>query len=265
MVYSYAWKEIFSPGSAMDFFQTSELRPFDIHSSEFCRTNAWWLSELSRLMYVKGDDEGDGKHQTACRNHFLRKIGLTERWFYNGRHIQCAIIGTLPNHEKCYSVLVFRGTQGRLSNWFFNLSTTLSPWPAGGQVHNGFKQLLLEAWGEIEHQLRSLSGPVYYTGHSLGGALAVLAASLIAPEAVYTFGSPRMGNAHFVKSMKHIKIHRMVNPRDIVTSVPPIPGMMHVGDPQYLTIAKSLLSQRFWFEAPRFLADHSPSNYSVQF
>ena len=106
----------------------------------------WWLSELSRLIYVKGDKETDKEQQTACHNHFLHKINLEERWFYNGKHIQCAIMETLPGYGKGFSALVFRGTQGRISNWLFNLSTALSPWPSGGLVHNGFKLLLMEAW-----------------------------------------------------------------------------------------------------------------------
>jgi hypothetical protein len=73
-----------------------------------------------------------------------------------------------------------------------------------------------------------------------------------------------MGNSDFVQVTNHIKIYRVVNPRDIVTVVPPIPGIEHVGEPQFLSNAKALDSQRSWFEAPGFLADHSPSNYSVQ-
>jgi predicted lipase len=170
----------------------------------------------------------------------------------------------LPCYGKSFSVLVFRGTQGRVSNWVFNFATALSPWPSGGYVHRGFKMLLMEAWDAIEHQLKHLSTPVYYTGHSLGGALAVLAASLRKPAAVYTFGSPRMGNSEFVNSTRGIDIYRVVNPRDIVACVPPIPSILHVGELHCLTNANTANSQRCWFEAPGFLADHSPANYSVQ-
>jgi triacylglycerol lipase len=263
MAYSYAWNNIFNPGKAKDFFQASTPQPFELQTTQFCRANAWWLSEFSRLIYLKGDNEADITQQTTARNVFLRKIGLEERWFYNGKYVQCIIIGTLPGHGKPFSVLVFRGTQGRISNWLFNLSTVLSPWPSGGSVHKGFKLLLLDAWGEIEPQLSGLKEPVYYTGHSLGGALAVLAASLKKPEAVYTFGSPRIGNCEFVTSTKHLNIYRVVNPRDIVAGVISIPGIMHVGEAQYLITPKSTNAQRLWFEAPGFLADHSPSNYTV--
>jgi len=264
MNYSYAWESILNPGKAVDFFQAKSPQQFVVQGSVFSRANAWWLSELSRLIYVKGDNENSNKCQTTARNHFLHKFGLEESWFYNGKHVQCAIISALPEREERFSVLVFRGTQGRLSNWLFNLSATLSPWPSGGLVHKGFKLLLLKVWEDIQQQLESISNPIFYTGHSLGGALAILAASLKKPEAVYTFGSPRMANADFVVATQHIHIFRVVNPRDIVAGVPPIPGMLHVGNPQYLTPSKTSESQRCWFEAPGFLADHSPSNYTVQ-
>ena len=106
-------------------------------------------------------------------------------------------------------------------------------------MHRGFKLLLMEAWDAVEQQLQNLSAPVYYTDHSLGGALAVLAASLKKPAAIYTFGSPSMGNSEFVDSIRHVNIYRVVNPRDIVACVPPIAGIIHVGEPHCLTNAKT--------------------------
>jgi len=264
MTYSYAWDAVFNPGKAVDFFRANHLQPFELHSPDFSRVNAWWLSELSRLIYLRGKDGHVTKAQTAARNHFLRKVGLTESWFYNGKHVQCALINSLPGNRNYFSVLVFRGTQGGITPWLFNLSASLSPWPAGGEVHKGFKLLLMEAWEEIEKQLLKRAEPVYYTGHSLGGALAVLAASLREPKAVYTFGSPRVGNEDFVNRTKRMHIYRVVNTRDIVAGVSPLPGILHVGEPQYLTGCKASGSQRSWFEAPTFLADHSPSNYTDQ-
>jgi hypothetical protein len=264
MVYSYAWGTLFNPGNADDFFSSCTPQVTIKKARGFNRANAWLLSELSRLIYVRGGNVTNNKLQTATRNRFLHKVGLNEHWFFNGKHIQCAVIGTLPEHKHPFSVLVFRGTQGTISNWLFNLSTALSAWPAGGQVHKGFKLLLMEAWEEIQLQLEKISGPLYYTGHSLGGALAVLAASLKEPEAVYTFGSPRIGNPEFVRKTKHLNIYRVVNQRDIVATVPPIPGILHVGKPHQLANSKEFDSRRCWFEAPGFLADHSPSNYTVQ-
>ena len=263
MAYSYAWKDIFRPGKADDFFQEESTHICKLCSPEFRSSDAWLLSELSRLMYMKGENETDAEQQIACRNQYLHKIGLKERWFYNGKRLQCAIVTTLPNRDRSFSVLVFRGTQGRLSTWLFNLKAALSSWPSGGQVHKGFAQLLIEAWSDIDLQLESLAPPLYYTGHSMGGALAVLAASLRKPAAVYTFGSPKIGNSAFVNSIKQQKIHRVVNSRDVVATVPPIRGFEHAGEPQYLSGSQKQFTRRLWIEAPGFLADHSPFNYSL--
>ena len=64
---------------------------------------------------------------------------------------------------------------------------------------------------------------MYFTGHSLGGALAILAATLISPTrhgAVYTFGAPRVANYKFFFGLK-MPIFRVVNSADIVPRVPP--------------------------------------------
>lgn len=264
MAYTYAWKSILNPGKAVDFFSKSNRQSFETNNTEFSQDNAWLLSELSRLIYLKSPSETGMEDQTTTRNSFLSKIGLEERWFYNGKHLQCAIMGAVEKQKRNFSILVFRGTQGRFSNWCFNLNTLLSQWPSGGKVHRGFKLILTQAWEEIQQQLDSISEPVYYTGHSLGGALAVLAASLKKPEAVYTFGSPRIGNLDFVNSTNDIRIYRVFTSNDIVAGVPPFPGIMHVGEPHTLTGSKEPYLERSLFEAPGFLADHSPLNYTFQ-
>ena len=65
--------------------------------------------------------------------------------------------------------------------------------------------------------------PLFITGHSLGGALALLATRLIAPDvtgACYTFGAPRIGNYEFFRFIK-TPVYRVVNSADVVPRVPP--------------------------------------------
>ena len=58
---------------------------------------------------------------------------------------------------------------------------------------------------QIEFLLKKYRGSsIYVTGHSLGGAIATVAALDIrhtydAPMKVYTFGQPRVGNALYAK------------------------------------------------------------------
>lgn len=79
-------------------------------------------------------------------------------------------------------VLSFRGSSN-IQNWIINLSTTMVTYSkcANCKVHNGF----LTAWGLakslVNQQIQSLrslyrGAAIYVTGHSLGGALATLAA-----------------------------------------------------------------------------------------
>ncbi|KAH7834131.1 hypothetical protein Vadar_012985 [Vaccinium darrowii] len=67
------------------------------------------------------------------------------------------------------------------------------------------------------------------TGHSLGAALALLVAddlSTCAPEAppvaVFSFGSPRVGNRGFANRINknNVKVLRIVNSQDVITRVP---------------------------------------------
>ncbi|KAH7708821.1 Protein F25A2.1, partial [Aphelenchoides avenae] len=69
------------------------------------------------------------------------------------------------------------------------------------------------------------------TGHSLGGALASLAAGSLAQQGIYpsanirlyTFGQPRTGNVAYAQAIEHLvpEAYRVVHSHDIVPHVPP--------------------------------------------
>ncbi|XP_058085637.1 phospholipase A1-Ibeta2, chloroplastic-like [Magnolia sinica] len=70
------------------------------------------------------------------------------------------------------------------------------------------------------------------TGHSLGAALALLAADELStcfphmpPVAVFSFGGPRVGNRGFADRIKAngVKVLRVVNAQDVITKVPGMP------------------------------------------
>lgn len=70
--------------------------------------------------------------------------------------------------------------------------------------------------------------PLFITGHSLGAALAILAADAalkagVTPRGVYGFGTPRVGGATFADRYNASlgeRTYRMVHGRDLVTRVP---------------------------------------------
>ena len=101
-----------------------------------------------------------------------------------------------------------------------------------GFVHRGFKDALDEVWEDVLKWLNEQKREsVFFTGHSLGGALATLAASRwnSITTHLYTYGSPRVGGRKFVKSFLSSDRYRFRNNNDIVTRVPfEILGYKHV-------------------------------------
>src|SRR3954468_25068953 len=79
-----------------------------------------------------------------------------------------------------------------------NLAFLPATWGTGGRVDGGFAAALEQAWPRISIALdKAPEGRIIYTGHSLGGALTVLASSRRKPSRAYTFGAPRVGDAEF--------------------------------------------------------------------
>ena len=101
-------------------------------------------------------------------------------------------------------------------------------------MHQGFWQTLDQAWEQVLSQVRpelAKGGQLWVTGHSLGGALAVLAAARLsgesmAPSAVYTFGAPRVGDSDFGRAYP-APLYRVENGNDIVCHVPPPPAVVN--------------------------------------
>jgi hypothetical protein len=102
-----------------------------------------------------------------------------------------------------------------------------------GHVHVGFR----DGVGEVEAALAEFDGVasaakhVWLTGHSLGGALALIAAARLKMKTgvralVHTYGQPAVGLNDFAERFSvemPSRLWRFVNQSDIVTRVPPWP------------------------------------------
>jgi hypothetical protein len=138
-----------------------------------------------------------------------------------------------------YHILAFRGTK-LPQDWIVDLACTAVGFeevfphtPAIGEIHAGFGGCLARGLQKIRLMLRSrkMDKPLLITGHSLGGALAALAAVYFsvtkAPvpivKRIYTFGQPRVGLQNFCSAYSRFvrgKLVRFVNNRDLVPRVP---------------------------------------------
>ncbi len=109
-----------------------------------------------------------------------------------------------------------------------------------GRVHRGFKKEVDDLWPMLEMALTSNKLPLWFCGHSLGGAMATICAGRCYlshinsnPEQLYTFGSPRVGDKRYINFVR-LEHFRFVNNNDIVTRVPPIwLGYTHAGREVY--------------------------------
>jgi hypothetical protein len=257
-----SWQDLLHPGDATDFFSRRLFSPFDANANGYSPNNALWLAELSRLVY-RHDIEEDTPPPQPTRNSYLVNAGFKQRQFFLSRkkNTQAMLVeygGTLP-----FAVLVFRGTEQTIENFITSLQTGISQFKKMEiGVHKGFQEAINSVWCEIDAALAQLICPVFYTGHSLGAALATLAAARRAPKAVYTFGSPRVGNQAFISSLGDVPFYRIVDDEDIVATIPPeVMDFRHVGAEHRLIAPKSGLSSQHLFDPPKPLADHAPINY----
>ncbi len=133
----------------------------------------------------------------------------------------------LVKDEK-YIILAFRGTEAdSIKDIKSDVKANLVPCSSGGRIHSGFKEAYEQVALNIEDTLNEeelKEKPLLITGHSLGGALATIAAKKITHQggnaACYTFGSPRVGDENWISSMK-TPVYRVVNAADCVTMLPP--------------------------------------------
>ena len=141
------------------------------------------------------------------------------------------------------AIVAIRGTQN-LQDWVNDLEALLlpyAPFPDAGTVHMGFLVVYQHIRGSIASLLRACAGVkrVIVTGHSLGGALAVLCAFDVlknlglglVPEA-HTFAGPRVASPHFAGQFDALVpiCRRVVNFLDVVPQVPLPPLYQHVGE-----------------------------------
>jgi len=134
--------------------------------------------------------------------------------------------------------LVFRGTTeaNNKADFVTDGHIGLTRSSTGHMVHVGFNHTFTSMLPQIRAFLakNKVTGTVHCIGHSLGGAVASLAADWLNKKAgksvkLYTFGAPRVGTYFFAKSttdnLKVENIHRVYHQTDPVPMVGMFPYM----------------------------------------
>ncbi|MFC5723975.1 lipase family protein [Streptomyces gamaensis] len=234
---------------------------FDHQATGYSLTLAYWMARASDLAY---------KDEAAI------DIQAKQWGFDRVRHHRTGFTPPFPLEDtQAFTVAsdglvltAFRGTEPReIRDWLSDADATRVPGPDGtGFVHHGFAKALDSVYGTVRDaiaEFRTAGQSVLFTGHSLGGALAVLAGARLYLEepnlradGVYTFGQPRTCDQRLAEAYNQgfaDRTYRFVNNNDIVPHLPPEPEFAHVDSPRYLDSRGRLHeSMSLWSR----LADH---------
>lgn len=192
-------------------------------NSNFTLGNAQAMMWLSQLAYET--DEGE-KIKRILPRLGLQFLDFGPNELIPGllRRKACFIVATRPDA----TFVAFAGTDPlKLQDVITDLSAKVTS--------EGFHQGFAEAAGAVQDKVESAirrggaEKPLFFTGHSLGGALAMISAmrtrdARLRVTAVYTFGGARAGDQRFFDSYGpdlRSCTFRLVHGKDIVASVPP--------------------------------------------
>ncbi len=227
------------PRAGFPYFAHADRFPFLPEAVTDSLVNAWWLADASFLAYGSAD---------FAEEAFLRSPLPAQGFQLNWLGSRDSNRGLVISSDAAL-VIVFRGTRLDVHNLMDVAELVIinqsDLWidsqflPAvcsvGGRVHAGF----FKAFAEISDGLDALwkANPagrkLWLAGHSLGGALATLAAAHLGRDAVqglYTYGCPRVGDAKFVSVLPERSHFRFVHREDWVVLQPPeFLGYVHAG------------------------------------
>ena len=206
------WDCILRPEKTVDLAPVGTR--LEVNSPRFCLNSALQLAQLSHVVYVPDPDQ----RQQLANSIGMREIMSFTKWGLHWSRFEPGDAGS-----DAHTVLCFRGSCDP-RHWIFNVGALLVDWPHGGKVHMGFQQAYRKLKPTLEQEFADRpTNQMVIAGHSLGAALAQLAASdLGVPcRSTYTFGSPRPGNREFRDTLEaKTTIHRIVHGHDFVTQLP---------------------------------------------
>ena len=164
----------------------------------------------------------DHEEQERVLSRSLSQIGWTLHDTFSTNGTQGFVA-----YSEHFATLAFRGTEAdRIRDIRADAKAIQTTCPTGGRVHSGFKEQYDHVATQVEDLLANdeVKGkPLFIAGHSLGGAVATIAARRLNAEhrvaACYTYGSPRVGTEDWVAQIK-TPIYRIVNSADPVPMIP---------------------------------------------
>ncbi|HEX4946681.1 MAG TPA: lipase family protein [Blastocatellia bacterium] len=232
------YNSIVPPNENYEYFWRSSEHPFALRPGSFAWSNAAWCADAALLAYFdKNRIEQKSRH-----------VGFAKLTVLSEGNTQCFIAQT-----EQFAIVAFRGTTllkpGVNLRWsdlrgsadatldaFLDVLTDANIVPRE-DVHSGFQEALDLVWSKLQAEFPPV--PIWFTGHSLGGALAVLAADRQQKQngrvgGVYTFGCPVIGGQRFQNNFALTdRTFRFVNNNDWLPKLEAV--YQHIGQVRYIT------------------------------
>jgi triacylglycerol lipase len=231
----------------------ADFSKFNAFTTRYSGENALVLADCAKLAY-------------KAENIIQEALQVTWKFknfeFFSGKSTQAFVVG-----NDSVIIVAFRGTEGKIADIVADAKVKPTIGPVG-MVHQGFNDALHEVWGQ--HAAKDIRATIkkfqdnkqtiWFCGHSLGAALATLAAVeyVVNDKGVinglYTIGQPRLGNTTFTEYSDKIlanKYFRFVNNDDIVPRIP-LPNLVfnyaHAGIELYIDSAGKLHDVMPWWK-----------------
>ena len=164
---------------------------------------------------------------------YLTEMEITE--LIRPRQYKLTQYHTIPANQVSYfiatndstqtQVIAVRGTSN-VENAIVDIALKLAlDQLTGLRMHVGFSSAAKQIYSEIKPLLKK-DYTINTTGHSLGGAVALVLAKYLETDnyrvgTVITFGQPKVTNLAGAKTFQNLNITRVVTPLDLVPLVPP--------------------------------------------
>ena len=216
----YAWREgAIDDSDSSDSKRPSVELPVDLLALD-------WDSE------AKPDWPVAGLMAELCEVAYKSPVTVEATFKRLGFHdwqtvVDGSMVGYVLIHNQT-AVVVLRGSDDR-NDWLVNL-TSMTSRTSNGRIHRGFSDAYRPLQPQVETILRNNSiKNVWISGHSLGGALALVAANdlllddSIEIKGVVTFGQPAVAKSDLANYLDQAllgRYARFVNHDDIVPRIP---------------------------------------------
>ena len=207
------------------------------------------MTEIQNKPYLMAILSGLAYGEPSEVSKKFRKHGFNNYKYCSKQGAQCYIVWNDTD-----AVICFRGTEPKeVSDIKADLNAVQKQGLHNkGDVHAGFQGEINKIWDAILEKVNELDGQtIYITGHSLGGAMATICAKRLQEQKVevqclYTYGSPRVGDRKWVKSLQ-IPHYRFQNNNDVVCKVPFwIMGYRHHGKSVYISYSGKICKMNMW-------------------